>query len=112
VLGNIDPSRMTQVVTNLVSNAIKYGEGKPIDVTARTENGKLVLEVKDQGMGIPTNLHDRVFERFERAVTDAKIEGLGLGLYITKQIVLAHDGEISVRSKPGAGAVFRVVLPV
>jgi signal transduction histidine kinase len=112
VRGDFDPARMTQVATNLISNAIKYGEGKPIDVFVSSADGKMLFEVKDQGMGIPSDLQDRIFERFERAVPDAKIMGLGLGLYIARQLVLAHNGEISVESRKGEGSTFRVRLPL
>lgn len=110
--GKWDGARIDQVVTNLVSNAIKYGEGKPIDVSAVKENGSVVISVKDHGIGIAKEDIDRIFERFERANETKRIKGLGLGLYITKHIVEAHGGKIWAESTLGKGSVFSVQLPV
>jgi len=112
VVGNWDPLRVEQVVTNLIANAIKYGPGKPIHLSARTEDGAAVLVVRDHGIGIaPENLA-RIFNRFERAVPSVSYGGLGLGLYIARQIVTAHGGTIDVKSEPGKGAEFTVRLPL
>lgn len=113
VRGIWDPTRMEQIVTNLVSNAIKYGEGKPIavEITSDAASGLATLRVTDQGMGIHTEMQAKIFDRFQRAVGSTHITGLGLGLYITRQIVEAHGGTISVQSEPGQGSTFTVVLP-
>lgn len=106
IIGNVDPIRVGQVVTNLLSNAIKYGEGKPIKIKVFQENKFAVVEVSDQGQGIPLNKQEQIFDRFERVNEDPAVSGLGLGLYISKQIVEAHHGHISVVSKPGNGTKF------
>jgi signal transduction histidine kinase len=113
VPGYYDSLRIMQVLTNLVSNAIKYGDGKPIRVSAKQEpEGRAVVSVKDHGPGIAPEHQEKIFERFERGSADRKIAGLGLGLYITKQIVEAHGGTIQVRSLPGAGSEFVIELPI
>jgi signal transduction histidine kinase len=112
LLVECDPFRIEQVVTNLVTNALRYGAGCPVALRLRREGDGALLTVKDQGMGIAPADQDRIFGQFERT-DDArdKAAGLGLGLYITRQIVVAHGGSISVASTPGAGAEFRVHLP-
>ncbi len=111
VRGRWDPARIDQVVSNLISNAIKYGAGKPIEVEVAEENGLARLTVRDHGIGIaPENLR-RIFQRFERAVSSRHYGGLGLGLYIVRTIVAAHGGRIEASSEPGAGATFTVFLP-
>lgn len=107
-----DAVRVEQVVTNLLTNAIKYGEKKPITVVVEEQDGMAVLKVIDQGPGIPPEEHDRVFQRFERFTHDRKISGLGLGLYIAKGIVTAHNGTIEVQSELGKGSSFIVKLPL
>jgi PAS domain S-box-containing protein len=109
--GSWDRVRLEQVATNLLANAIKYGEGKPIDVVVQPGDGGAVLTVCDRGMGIAPQDAERIFGRFERAISATAYGGLGLGLYITRQIVAAHGGRISVDSAPGQGATFTVVLP-
>lgn len=110
VNGEFDSLRMSQVVTNLVSNAIKYGNGNPIDVWVERQGNRSVVAVKDRGHGIPSDKLAQIFDRFERAEADAAITGLGLGLYITRQIVEAHGGKIRVDSEPGQGSTFVVEL--
>src|SRR5205814_3394111 len=104
--------RMEQVITNLLSNAIKYGDKKPIDVELAPENGGATLRVRDRGIGIDRENQQRIFDRFERAVSSRHYGGLGMGLYITRQIVEAHGGTVQVDSVPGAGAAFTINLPV
>jgi signal transduction histidine kinase len=99
--GQWDPLRMEQVVTNLLSNALKYGDGKPVLISLQRGEGLARITVQDQGIGIPENEQERIFERFERSSTVKGIKGLGLGLYITRQIVEAHGGQIRVTSRPG-----------
>lgn len=109
-----DPLRIEQVVSNLISNALKYGDGKPIwvELQNRAPGAEVVLIVRDQGRGIPSDMLDRIFERFERAgASGSKISGLGLGLYICRQIVEAHQGSIRVESAAGQGSKFTVTLP-
>jgi PAS domain S-box-containing protein len=111
VVGHWDQLRIEQVVTNLVANAIKYGPGRPIELTAKTDDGMAVLVVKDHGIGIAPESQGRIFDRFERAVSAVSYGGLGLGLYLTRQIVIAHGGTIAVKSELGKGAEFTVRLP-
>ena len=109
---HLDKLRLEQVISNMLDNAIKYGPGKPIQISLRREQGKVVLAVKDQGIGIAPDQRERIFERFERAVSGRNYGGLGLGLYITRTIVQAMGGQIRVASELGNGATFTVELPV
>ena len=111
----VDPDRMRQVVDNLLSNAIKYSsEGSPIEVTATIEDGHMLTAVIDRGIGIPSDEIPKLFERFHRArnVSSRYYGGLGLGLYIAKAIVEAHNGSIAVESEEGQGATFTIRLPL
>ncbi|HEX9288694.1 MAG TPA: ATP-binding protein [Anaeromyxobacteraceae bacterium] len=107
-----DRLRLEQVVTNLVANAIKYGEGKPISVALRRDGGRAQLSVADQGIGIAPDDQVRIFERFERAVSARNYGGLGLGLWIVRQILDACGGSLAVASEPGKGSTFTVSLPL
>ncbi len=109
-----DRSRIDQLITNLLSNALTYGEGKPIDVTVEQPgaNGYVGISVRDHGTGIPGDRLPHIFERFERASSTHHYGGLGLGLYIANQIAQSHGGTISVASELGRGSSFTVVLPV
>jgi PAS domain S-box-containing protein len=110
-----DPDRMRQVVDNLLSNALKYSaEGTDIDVRVAREDGSVATAVTDHGIGIPRDEIPQLFERFHRArnVSSRYYGGLGLGLYIAKAIVEAHDGEITVESEEGSGSTFTMRLPV
>ncbi|WP_164019896.1 CHASE domain-containing protein [Pyxidicoccus trucidator] len=111
VPGRWDRLRLEQVLTNLVSNALKYGHGAPVQVHVRGEGAHVYLEVKDQGIGIAPEDARRIFGRFERAVSSRNYGGLGLGLFITRQLVEALGGTISVESLPGQGSTFTVRLP-
>jgi PAS domain S-box-containing protein len=112
VAGHWDALRISQVLTNLVSNAIRYGAGTPVEVTLRREGQFAVLEVGDRGPGVPENDLERIFGRFERAVSIRNFGGLGLGLYVARQIVEAHGGKITAQNRPEGGACFVVRLPV
>ncbi|MFL6621314.1 MAG: CHASE domain-containing protein [Sulfurifustaceae bacterium] len=112
VQGNWDHFRLEQVLVNLLTNATKYGAGKPIDVTVRAAGGRAVLEVRDRGIGIAASDQQRIFERYERVTGGDKIAGLGLGLFIVRRIVEAHGGTVRVKSEPGAGSTFIVELPL
>lgn len=112
VIGLWDRSRLDQVVTNLLSNAIKFGQGHPIAVTVDADSDAARLTVRDQGIGISPGDQARIFERFERAVSGRSYSGIGLGLWITREIIQHHDGKIAVDSAPGQGATFVVQLPL
>ena len=98
-------------MTNLFSNAIKYAPGKPILVSLTQDRRRTTLSVKDDGIGIAYENRVRIFEPYERVVSVTKISGLGLGLFITKEIVEAHGGRISVESAVGKGSTFFVEFP-
>jgi PAS domain S-box-containing protein len=106
-----DRLRLEQVVTNLISNAIRYGAGRPIGARVEVEGDRARLVVHDEGIGVPPESLERIFGKFERAVSDRHSGGLGLGLYITRSIVEAMGGSIRVESHPGEGSTFTVELP-
>ncbi|MDP9033832.1 MAG: response regulator [Myxococcota bacterium] len=107
-----DRERMDQVVTNLIGNAIKFGAGKPIDVTIGASEGGARVSVCDHGLGIEPKNQARIFERFERAVPTRQFGGMGLGLWIVRQIVEVSGGTLSVESQLGQGSTFLVELPL
>ncbi len=112
VVGFWDRLRLDQVLTNLVSNALKFGAGEPVEVAVGARSGECaVLTVTDHGIGIHDADQRRIFERFQRAVPHETYPGMGLGLWICRAIVEAHGGHIGVESRPGAGAKFAVQLP-
>jgi predicted ATPase/signal transduction histidine kinase len=111
VIGLWDRSRMEQVITNLLANAIKFGPGKPVEITVRARGNAAQLVVSDHGIGIAAESLPLIFGRFERAVSSANYGGLGLGLYIVQEIVQAHGGQVRVESQLGAGCTFMVELP-
>lgn len=107
-----DRYRLEQVLSNLISNAIKYGKGKPVTVCLKEMGKEAHILIEDQGLGIPADLLDKIFERYERATPSGNISGLGLGLYISKQIAIAHGGTIDVQSVLNQGSVFTLKLPL
>jgi PAS domain S-box-containing protein len=109
--GQWDRLRLDQVVTNLLSNAVKYGRGNPIQLLIETTDQRVRLSVKDGGIGIAAADLARLFNRFERAVSERNYGGFGLGLWISRQIVEAMGGRIHVTSQPGVGSTFTVELP-
>jgi PAS domain S-box-containing protein len=112
LVGRWDRTRIEQVFTNLLTNALKYAGGAPIKVVTEPHAGTARLIVQDRGMGIAPEHHQRIFQPFERAVSYLNISGFGLGLYIIHQIVEAHRGSIRLESEPGRGAIFTVDLPL
>lgn len=112
VIGQWDRVRVEQITTNLVSNALKYGKGKPIEISVQQHERDAVLTITDHGIGIEARDHARIFERFERAVSARQFGGLGLGLWIVRQLVEAHGGSIELASAPGDGSTFSVQLPL
>lgn len=112
IVGDLDPLRVDQVITNLVANAIRYGVGQPIRVTVEAADGAVRIAVADGGPGIPEEELARLFGRFQRLGAESVHGGLGLGLYISQHLVRAHGGEISVASTVGQGTTFTVELPL
>jgi predicted ATPase/signal transduction histidine kinase len=111
VVGRWDHARLAQVVTNLVTNAIKFGNCRPVEVAALEASGTARLVVEDHGIGIEPTRLPHVFDRFERGVSARHYGGLGLGLYIVREIVAALGGSVHAESELGAGARFTVELP-
>jgi signal transduction histidine kinase len=112
VTGQWDAFRIEQVAINLLTNALRYGKGKPVEITLHLLPGSVRMDVHDHGMGIPEAAQQRIFEQFERITGNDGTGGLGLGLYITRQLVEAHGGLIAVQSREGEGTVFQVTLPL
>lgn len=112
VLGTFDRLRMEQVFINLLTNALKYGSSKPLHISVTTSAGNACLVFQDQGLGIAKQDQERIFQRFERIDTNVNVGGMGLGLYITAQIVEAHGGTIQVESVTGSGSTFTVKVPL
>jgi len=111
VLAEADRMRTRQIIANLVSNAIKYAPGGPIVVSVKRVAGDAVLEVEDRGPGIQDADLSRIFGRFERAKSPAPA-GLGLGLYIARQVAEAHGGTLTAETREEGGACFRLLLPL
>jgi signal transduction histidine kinase len=111
-VGNWDRTRIEQVVVNLLSNALKYGLGRPVHITTALNGEQAVLKVRDHGIGIAKEDQERIFKRYERAVSPRHFGGLGLGLFITGEIVRLHGGAIAVESAPDEGATFIVEFPM
>ncbi len=111
LVGIWDRSRMRQIALNLISNAIKYAPGKPVEIATHLLGENAEIVVKDSGPGIPVDQQNIVFERFERASATQSASGLGLGLFISKRLAEAHGGMIHLESAPGEGATFKVSLP-
>ncbi len=105
---NADVRRMEQVLVNLVKNAIEATPARgSVEVRTTADDGRLVIEVADTGSGIPPQRHALLFEPFQTT----RAHGLGLGLFLSKRLVEAHGGTLSMHPHPGAGSVFRIVLP-
>ncbi|WP_052518775.1 ATP-binding protein [Archangium violaceum] len=110
--GRWDRMRLEQVLTNLITNALKYGVGHPVELHVTSAGGRARWSIRDHGIGIAPEDLERIFGRFERAVSTRQYGGLGLGLYISREIARAFGGDIHVESRPGAGAVFTLELPL
>ncbi|GLK87423.1 hybrid sensor histidine kinase/response regulator [Pseudomonas turukhanskensis] len=112
VTGLWDEFRIEQVVVNLLTNALRYGAKKPVDLRVLATPEGACIEVQDHGIGISVPDLSRIFQQFERVSSNEVTQGLGLGLFITEQIVASHQGTIEVESRPGQGSLFRVYLPL
>jgi signal transduction histidine kinase len=109
--GRWDPMRLRQIVWNLISNAVKFGAGAPVEVTVFGDDRKARLSVSDNGPGIAAHERERVFMRFERAGAREPHHGFGVGLWVVRQIVHALGGDVHLDSEVGRGATFTVTLP-
>lgn len=112
LIGRWDRLRLEQIVTNILSNAVKYGNGRPIEISVETDGETVRLSVMDHGIGIDEDRQKRLFTRFERGVSGATYGGFGLGLWISRELVEAMHGTISVESRLGAGSTFSVAVPI
>lgn len=112
IIGTWDGGRLEQVVINLLMNAIHYGNKRPISISLIKNDNWAILSIRDQGIGISIENQERIFQPYERAISVDEISGLGLGLFIVKEIITAHSGSISVESEIGNGSNFIVKLPL
>jgi signal transduction histidine kinase len=107
-----DRVRLRQVLANLIENAVKWSDaGEEVDVDVSATNGRVFIDVRDRGPGIPREEHGVIFEKFGRAKSGAGRSGTGLGLFIARSIAEAHGGSVEVRSVAGRGATFSLALP-
>jgi signal transduction histidine kinase len=111
IVAECDHFRIQQVLINILTNAMKYGPGQPIHILLASEKNKVILKIKDHGVGISREDHVRIFRRFERGVSSKNYGGLGLGLYISSEIVKHHQGSIFIESSLGNGASFIAQIP-
>jgi signal transduction histidine kinase len=108
-----DKDRIGQVITNILTNAIKYSPHSDlIIVRTAVDSDSLVLSVQDFGVGIPKERQQQIFERYYRIESYGTIPGIGLGLYISKEIITRQGGEIWVESQQGSGSTFSFSLPI
>lgn len=108
VFVNCDAFRTEQVIVNIISNAVKYAPNSDLAVTLEKNSNQAILKIKDSGSGIPADKIDSIFERFKRGSNSTYVSGLGLGLYIVKKIMDAHQGNVEVASEKGKGTEFKV----
>lgn len=112
IIGHWDPVRIEQAVNNLLMNALKYGRGEKITLTAGKDGQYAIFQIEDRGVGIAKVHLNEIFEPFRRANGNSSVKGLGVGLFITRQIARAHGGELNVLSKVGHGSIFTLRLPI
>jgi signal transduction histidine kinase len=106
-----DEFRIEQVVVNLLTNALRYGGGGAVEVSVHQEGCHAVIDVHDHGKGIAPDFIERIFEPYERGAKSGEPKGLGLGLYISRQLATSHGGKLTASSAPGQGATFSLTLP-
>lgn len=111
VSGCWDEFRVEQVIVNLLTNALRYGGGQPVEVSVEQMGECVRIDVRDGGKGIAPADLERIFEPFERGARNGEPKGLGLGLYISRQLAISHSGELRVTSNPGEGSTFSLMLP-
>jgi len=107
----LDPVKFSQVINNVLSNAVRFGHGNPIDVSFSEDPTHILIHVRDYGLGMNKAESAKIFERFQQSFESRKVGGLGLGLYVSQKIVHAHGGTIRVESTPGHGSIFTIELP-
>jgi two-component system, OmpR family, sensor kinase len=112
VIATLDRTAVEQIVENLLSNAVRYGAGEPVHISLFAGDATAELSIRDHGIGIAPADRHRIFEQFQRGATSKSDGGFGVGLWITRQLVLAMGGKISVASDLGVGSTFTVVLPL
>jgi signal transduction histidine kinase len=108
----MDPLRLEQVISNLISNAFRYGQDSEIELTTSYNGEFLIISVSDQGPGINITERPFIFKKFEQSNLKRETSGLGLGLFICHEIIKEHSGSIHLTSAPGDGATFKVHLPL
>lgn len=106
-----DEFRIEQVVVNLITNALRYGGGGEVEISVHEEGCNARIDVRDHGKGIAPDFLERIFEPYERGARSGEPKGLGLGLYISRQLATSHGGSLTVASVPGEGATFSLTLP-
>jgi signal transduction histidine kinase len=111
IYGQWDRVRIEQVIMNFFTNAIRYGLGKPVKVSLKSLDDSVQFSVADQGLGISEEDKKKIFDRFERAANTTEVSGLGLGLFISQEIITAHKGSIFVESELGKGSTFSFSIP-
>jgi signal transduction histidine kinase len=111
VCGWWDEFRIEQVIVNLLTNALRYGGGQPVEISVHGQGGRVRIDVRDQGKGIAPGDIERIFDPYERGARNGEPKGLGLGLYISRQLAASHGGELTVESTLGAGSTFSLWLP-
>jgi len=116
IIGTMDAARVEQILNNLISNALKYSPtGKPVDVSvsyAKDATDLVLVAVRDEGYGISEEEQEHIFDRFYRVQSREKTDGLGLGLYITHEIVTKQGGRMWLESTPNVGSTFYFSLPL
>jgi signal transduction histidine kinase len=112
IVGKWDKIRIEQAISNFISNSIKYGNGKPIEIILKKKGKNAELTIADHGIGISRDKQKHIFELFARGVSPDQYRGLGIGLFISQRIIYAHGGEIEVKSKLGKGTEFKTTLPI
>lgn len=112
LIGNWDAFRLEQVLTNLLTNALKYAPGSQVNLTGRRSETSVIIEVQDFGPGISEAAQNKIFQALERINTKNEVSGLGLGLYISRKIIAEHKGDVKIHSELGAGSTFTITLPL
>jgi signal transduction histidine kinase len=112
VIGYVDPTRIEQVLGNLIDNAVKFGTGNPIEIELHADVSAATISVRDHGPGMPLEEQAELFKRYQRGSTAAGVGGLGLGLHVVREIVESHGGTVGVDARPGKGSTFTVTLPL